>query len=286
MSEIPSLKRQKLRSTTSFNKLTNSFDSTNEQPQEEENEYPSGLFPDHTNAAPSFPPELSSELLKFIELLEKQEAEKNIGQVIQDDFGGNPNRKTSLRSAARKRISYQEVSITEDEGNITMSTIKEEKQMTEQDDVGEQAISPLQVLSNVANDISQPIPDIKINKTPAEAISLANFNLHYNKSNTPKYNGKFVNIIDENRLKRQCLLCDKKYTDLKGFNRHYEVKHLGLEHRIKKRKAKPKEIKEEDKETKVEANGEASEAGIEELKEGEAKDEAKQVAKQELKTED
>lgn len=50
--------------------------------------------------------------------------------------------------------------------------------------------------------------------------------LVYNKSNTPKYLGQFINVYLDNRLKRQCKSCPAMYTDLKGFNRHYESKHL------------------------------------------------------------
>ncbi|KAF6063946.1 hypothetical protein FOB64_005537 [Candida albicans] len=50
--------------------------------------------------------------------------------------------------------------------------------------------------------------------------------LVYNKSNTPKYLGQFINVYSDNRLKRQCKSCPAMYTDLKGFNRHYESKHL------------------------------------------------------------
>ncbi|CAK9439682.1 uncharacterized protein LODBEIA_P37820 [Lodderomyces beijingensis] len=49
--------------------------------------------------------------------------------------------------------------------------------------------------------------------------------LSYNKSNTPKYADKFVNVMVDNRLKRQCKFCSLQYMDLKGFNRHFESKH-------------------------------------------------------------
>ncbi|KAI5966909.1 uncharacterized protein KGF55_000318 [Candida pseudojiufengensis] len=52
------------------------------------------------------------------------------------------------------------------------------------------------------------------------------FHINYNNSNTPKYLGKFNNLKINNKLKRQCKYCPKQYNDLKGFNRHFERKHL------------------------------------------------------------
>ncbi|EMG49355.1 hypothetical protein G210_5885 [Candida maltosa Xu316] len=51
--------------------------------------------------------------------------------------------------------------------------------------------------------------------------------LNYNSSNTPKYVGKFRNELIGGHLKRKCMACSANYSDLKGFNRHYERKHLG-----------------------------------------------------------
>ncbi|RCK55102.1 hypothetical protein Cantr_04617 [Candida viswanathii] len=56
---------------------------------------------------------------------------------------------------------------------------------------------------------------------PEEEVHLV-----YNKSNMPKYVGQFVNVFVDKRLKRKCKTCGAMYTDLKGFNRHYESKHL------------------------------------------------------------
>lgn len=50
--------------------------------------------------------------------------------------------------------------------------------------------------------------------------------INYNRSNTPKFVGKFTNVVVNNKLKRQCKKCPAVYTDLKGFNRHYQKKHL------------------------------------------------------------
>lgn len=60
---------------------------------------------------------------------------------------------------------------------------------------------------------------------PTENSDLKEVYLSYNDSNTPKYIGKFLNVMVGNRLKRQCRYCHLQYADLKGFNRHYEKKH-------------------------------------------------------------
>lgn len=60
---------------------------------------------------------------------------------------------------------------------------------------------------------------------PIENSDLKEVYLSYNDSNTPKYIGKFLNVMVGNRLKRQCKYCHLQYADLKGFNRHYEKKH-------------------------------------------------------------
>ena len=61
---------------------------------------------------------------------------------------------------------------------------------------------------------------------PSDDTEEIQVQLVYNKSNTPKYLGQFINVYLDNRLKRQCKSCPAMYTDLKGFNRHYEIKHL------------------------------------------------------------
>ncbi|KAI5953753.1 hypothetical protein KGF57_003962 [Candida theae] len=61
---------------------------------------------------------------------------------------------------------------------------------------------------------------------PTSSIEAKEVYLSYNDSNTPKYVGKFFNVMVGNRLKRQCKYCHLQYADLKGFNRHYEKKHV------------------------------------------------------------
>ncbi|KAI5957927.1 hypothetical protein CANMA_004359 [Candida margitis] len=60
---------------------------------------------------------------------------------------------------------------------------------------------------------------------PIESSDPKEVYLSYNDSNTPKYIGKFFNVMVGNRLKRQCKYCQSQYADLKGFNRHFEKKH-------------------------------------------------------------
>lgn len=50
--------------------------------------------------------------------------------------------------------------------------------------------------------------------------------MNYNGSNTPKFFGKFNNVMVNNKLKRECKKCSVTYNDLKGFNRHYQSIHL------------------------------------------------------------
>ncbi|KAI5952855.1 hypothetical protein KGF54_003722 [Candida jiufengensis] len=65
-----------------------------------------------------------------------------------------------------------------------------------------------------------------INSITTNTTKNKEFHINYNDSNTPKYLGKFINIKIDNKLRRQCKYCPKRYNDLKGFNRHYERNHL------------------------------------------------------------
>lgn len=53
-------------------------------------------------------------------------------------------------------------------------------------------------------------------------------NYQYNNSNIPKYFAEFVTLKVNKKLKRACKRCDLVYSDLRGFNRHYEKIHLGF----------------------------------------------------------
>lgn len=77
------------------------------------------------------------------------------------------------------------------------------------------------VIKAYEDEESSDSEDFEANDDSEEVIVI-----NYNRSNTPKYVGKFTNVIIDNKLKRQCKKCPAIYTDLKGFNRHYQKKHL------------------------------------------------------------
>ncbi|MCP8716479.1 MAG: hypothetical protein M5E90_03560 [Asgard group archaeon] len=75
--------------------------------------------------------------------------------------------------------------------------------------------------TNSSNDYREDNTEQEQEQAQEEEVHLV-----YNKSNMPKYVGQFLNVFVDKRLKRKCKTCGAMYTDLKGFNRHYESKHL------------------------------------------------------------
>ncbi|CUM68181.1 uncharacterized protein PRCAT00005899001 [Priceomyces carsonii] len=82
----------------------------------------------------------------------------------------------------------------------------------------------------------KPIDHHKSSKQHRQPLSnlSQNISYNYNESNTPKYYGKFVNVKVGSKIKRQCGVCMATYTDLKGFNRHFQSVHLKERHQCGK----------------------------------------------------